>query len=239
MKYLISVLVLFAAAVALSTLLQNSAYVLFVYPPYRVELSLKLFVLLFVLVIGLGYWMVQLALLAMRLPTVVEKLRQHRAQIKARKLLDIALTSFFEGRYAEAEKAAAKAIKMGETSALYPIIAARAAHELSATNRRDAYLSTVGDKTPGETTLRFMTTAKFKLDQHDPQGALNALQSLHDSGAKVHTGALSMELKAQQEAGNWDEVLSVLAQLEKRKAIDATLAERVRNHATQEKSRQK
>lgn len=238
MKYLISVLVLFAAAVALSTLLQNGAYVLFVYPPYRVELSLKLFVLLCVFVIGLGYWMAQLALLAMRLPAVVQTLRQNRAQIKARKLLDVALTSFFEGRYAEAEKAAAKAIQMGETSALYPIVAARAAHELSATDRRDAYLSAVGDKTPGETTMRFMTTAKFKLDQHDPQGALNALQSLRASGAKVHSGALSMELKAQQEAGNWDEVLGVLTQLEKRKAIEASLAERVRKHALAEKSRQ-
>ncbi len=233
MKYLISMLVLFAAAVALSTLLQNEAYVLLVYPPYRIEFSLRLFVVLFLVLILLGYWLAQLASLTLRLPAVVQKMRQNRAQTKARKLLDIALSSFFEGRYAEAEKAAAKGIKMGETSALYPIVAARAAHELAATDRRDAYMSAVGDKTPGETTMRFMTTAKFKLDQHDPQGALRALQALRESGAKVNTGALSMELKAQQEAGNWDEVLKVLAQLEKRKAIDARLAAQVRQQALQ------
>ena len=237
MKYLISMLVLFAAAVALSALLKNEAYVLLVYPPYRIEFSLRLFVVMFVVLFALGYWLAQLAALTLRLPAVVQNIRKNRAQNKARKLLDIALSSFFEGRYAEAEKAAAKAIKMGEASALYPIVAARAAHELAATERRDAYLSTVGDKTPGETTMRFMTTAKFKLDQHDPQGALNALQALRESGAKVNVGALSMELKAQQEAGNWDEVLTVLAQLEKRKAIDAALAERVRNHALAEQAR--
>jgi len=38
MKQLISVLLLFAAAVALGTVLQNTAYVLLVYPPYRIDL---------------------------------------------------------------------------------------------------------------------------------------------------------------------------------------------------------
>jgi HemY protein len=52
MRYLISILVLFAAAVAISTILQNTAYVLLVYPPYRIEVSLKLFVALFLLVFG-------------------------------------------------------------------------------------------------------------------------------------------------------------------------------------------
>ena len=239
MKYLILILVMFATAVAFSILLQDSAYVLLVYPPYRIELSLRLLIVLFIVVSGLGYWLLQILSLTLRLPDVVKKMRLDRAQARARKLLDIALTSFFEGRYAEAEKAAARAIKMGETSALYPIIAARAAHELSATGRRDAYLETVGNRSPGETTMRFMSTAKFKLDQHDPGGALNALQALRDSGAKVYPGVLALELKAQQEAGNWDAVLDVLGQLEKRKAIDATLAEQVRLHAMKEKARQK
>ncbi|MDD2720775.1 MAG: heme biosynthesis HemY N-terminal domain-containing protein [Gallionella sp.] len=238
MKYLVSILVLFALAVALSTLLQNGAYVLLVYPPYRIELSLRLFVLLLLATFGLVYWLTQMFYLAVRLPELAHKMRLERAQHKARKLLDIALSSFFEGRYAEAEKAAARAIKMGETSALYPIVAARAAHELAAIERRDAYMSAVGDRTAGETTMRFMTAARFKLDQHDPQGALKDLQTLRESGMKLHSGALSMELKAQQEAGNWDGVLEVLAQLEKRKAIDAPLADRIRRHALAEKGRQ-
>jgi len=54
----------------------------------------------------------------------------------------------------------------------------------------------------------------------------------------LHSGALSLELKAQQEAGNWDEVLNVLAQLEKRKAIDERLADQVRKHALQQRDHQ-
>ena len=48
MKFLIWLLVLFAAAVAVTLASHNSGYVLLAYPPYRVEMSLTLFVPIFV-----------------------------------------------------------------------------------------------------------------------------------------------------------------------------------------------
>jgi HemY protein len=169
MKYLISILVLFAAAVAISTLLQNTAYVLLVYPPYRIEVSLKLFVALFLLVFGFGYWLIHLLLATTQLPAVVQKLRIDRAQNNARKLLDVALRAFFEGRYQDAEKAATRAIKHGEISVLYPIIAARAAHELGALDRRDAYMSVASRQTQGDSTVRLLVAAKSRFGQHNQQ----------------------------------------------------------------------
>jgi HemY protein len=79
--------------------------------------------------------------------------------------------------------------------------------------------------------MRLMATSKFMLDQHDPHAALKALQELRDSGVKGHPGALTLELKAQRQLGNWDSVLNVLEQMEKRKAIDATLAAQLRQQA--------
>ena len=169
MKYLISILVLFAAAVAISTLLQNTAYVLLVYPPYRIEVSLKLFVVLFLLVFGFGYWLIHLLLATTQLPDVVQKLRIDRAQNNARKLLDVALRAFFEGRYQDAEKAATRAIKHGEISVLYPIIAARAAHELGALDRRDTYMSVASRQTQGDSTVRLLVAAKSRFGQHNQQ----------------------------------------------------------------------
>lgn len=169
MKYLISILVLFAAAVALGTLLQNTAYVLLVYPPYRIEVSLKLFVVLFLLVFGFGYWLIHLLLATTQLPAVVQKIRLDRAKNNARKLLDVALRAFFEGRYAEAEKAATRAIKHGESSVLYGIIAARAAHELKAFERRNAYLSLAESQSQGESTMRMLVATKSKFDRQDQQ----------------------------------------------------------------------
>ncbi len=52
-----------------------------------------------------------------------------------------------------------------------------------------------------------------------------------------HIGALSLELKAQQQARNWDAVLDVMAQLEKRNAIDKVIAAQMRQQAWLEKLR--
>lgn len=238
MKYLVWILGLFAAAVALTTASHNPAYVLLVYPPYRIELSLTLFIVLLLLTFVFGYGLVRLTIAVLQLPAYVRKFRLERAHAKARELLDEELGAFFEGRYAAAEKAAARAMELGDTSALHPIIAARSAHELREYKKRDAYLSAAEGKTIGDSTMRLMTTSKFLLDQRDPRGALEALQELRDSGVKGHLGAMSLELKAHQQAGNWDEVLNVLDKLEKRASIDATLATQLRQQAWLEKIRQ-
>lgn len=238
MKYLVWMLGLFAAAVALTIASHNPAYVLLVYPPYRIELSLTLFIVLLLLTFVFGYGLVRLIIATLQLPTYVRKFRLERAQAKARELLDEELGAFFEGRYAASEKAAARAMEFGDTSALHPIIAARSAHELREYKKRDAYLSAAEGKTIGDSTMRLMTTSKFLLDQRDPRGALDALQELRDSGVKGHLGAMSLELRAHQQAGNWDEVLNVLNKLEKRASIDATLAAQLRQRAWLEKIRQ-
>lgn len=169
MKYLISILVLFSAAVALGTILQNTAYVLLVYPPYRIEVSLKLFVVLFLLVFGFGYWLIHLLMATTQLPQTVQKLRKDRAQLNARKLLDVALRAFFEGRYADAEKACARAVKHGESSVLYGIIAARAADELHASDRRDAYLAQAQSQSQGDSTTRMLVATKARFDRDNQQ----------------------------------------------------------------------
>jgi HemY protein len=238
MRYLLWVIGLFAAAVALVTTTRNPAYVQLVYPPYRIEVSFTLFILLSLLAFVTGYALVRTTHSVLGLPAQVRRFRLERAQARARRLQDEALSAFFEGRFADAEKAAARAIEMGGTSALLSIIAARSAHELREFTKRDAYLAAAGGGKIGDPTMRLMAATKFMLDQHDPRAALDALQELRDSGVKNHPGALSLELKAQQQAGNWDEVLRVLDQLEKRAAIDAAVAAQLRQEAWLEKIRQ-
>ncbi|MDH4233693.1 MAG: heme biosynthesis protein HemY [Gallionella sp.] len=238
MKYLFWILLLFAAAVALSTVAHNPAYVLVVYPPYRIELAFTLFVVLSLLAFISGYILVRLTLAAVQLPSYVQKYRLGHDQSKSRKSLDEALIAFLEGRYAAAEKASAKAIELGDASALPSIIAARSAHELRDFQKRDAYLSASESQSVGDTTMHLIAKARFMLDQHDPQAALNCLQKLRDRGVKGHVGALSLELRAQQLAGHWDEVLSLLEQLEKRGSIEVAMAEQFRQQAWLEKIRQ-
>ncbi len=238
MKYLAWILGLFAVAVVLAVASRNPAYVLLVYPPYRVEVSFTLFIGLLLLSFLSVYGLVRLIVGVLQLPAYVRNFRIERVQTKIRKLLDEELGAYFEGRYADSEKAATRAMKLGDTSSFHRIIAARSAHELREYKKRDAYLSAAEGKTEGDSTMRLMTTGKFMLDQHDTRGALDALQELRDSGVKGHLGALTLELKANQQAGNWDEVLNVLYQLEKRGGIDAAQSSQLRQQAWLGKIRQ-
>lgn len=237
MKHLLWLLGLFAAAVAVMLAARNPGYVQFVYPPYKIEMSLTLFV--FVLLAGFALWylLVRLAVVTLRLPEYVRAFREERATSKGRAAMIEALKAYFEGRFAAAEKAAVRAMELGEKSGLNSIVAARAAHELREFDRRDAYLAGAEGKTVGESTMRLMAKTEFLLDQKQPQSALNSLKELSDSGMHKHIGALSLELKAQQQARNWDAVLEVMAQLEKRNAIEKTVAAQMRQQAWLEKLR--
>ena len=237
MSFLLWLLGQFALAVALIMATHNPGFLLLVYPPYRLEMSLTLFVVLAVTLFVLGYFAVRLLLSALRLPEYVRQLRAERVRNAGRSAMMEALAAFFEGRYAAAEQAAARAMELGEHSAINPIIAARSAHELRQFDKRDTYLAAAEGKSVGQSTMRLIAQTKFSLDQHQPQAALNALQELRAAGVKSHAGALHLELRAQQLARNWDAVLDVAGQLQQRGAIDAAAAEYIREQAWVEKIR--
>ena len=239
MKHLLWFLALCAAAAAIAILASNKpGYVLLVYPPYRIELSLTMFVILLLSGFMVAYVLIRLTVAVLLLPEQVREYRKERSRKQSQTRLQNVVNAFFEGRYGAAEETAGKAVKSGETSVLFPIIAARSAHELRDFRKRDEWLATVPNKTLGDTTMRLTTTGKFMLDQRDPQAALDALGELRNSGVQGHEGAMSLELRAQQQAGNWDEVLSLLASLEEREAIDTTMADQLRQQAWIGKLRQ-
>jgi len=237
MKGLFWLLGLFVAAVAVMVVARNPGYVQFVYPPYRMEMSLTLFAFALLGIFVMVYLLVRLTVATLQLPQYVRAFREERASSKGRAAMMEALKAYFEGRFAAAEKAAVRAMNLGEKSGLNSIVAARAAHEQREFDRRDAYLAEAEGKTVGESTMRLMAKTEFLLDQKQPQSALNSLKELNDSGMHKHIGALSLELKAQQQARNWEAVLEVTAQLEKRHAIDKVVAEQLRQQAWLEKLR--
>ena len=237
MRWLLWLLGLFAAAVAVMLVARNPGYVQFVYPPYRMELSLTLFVFSLLAIFVLAYLLLRIFFYTLQLPEHVRTFREERAASKGRTAMMESLKAYFEGRYAAAEKAAVRAMKLGEKSGLNPIVAARAAHELHEFDRRDTYLADAEHKTVGESTMRLMAKTEFLLDQKQPQSALNSLKELNDTGMHKHIGALSLELKAQQQARNWEAVLEVTTQLEKRNAIDKAVAAQLRQQAWLEKLR--
>jgi HemY protein len=238
MKFLLWLLALFTAAVAVALTVKNPGYVLLVYPPYRIELSLTLFILGLVALLVFTYFALRLVVAVLRLPNQVRTYREQREQSKGRAAMMDALNAFFEGRYAAAEKAAVRAMESGDKSGINPIIAARSAHELREFDKRDSYLASAEGKSVGESTMRLIAKTEFMLDQKQPLQALTSLKELNAAGVHKHIGALQLELKAQQQSHNWDGVLSVVTQLEKRSAIAEVVATQLRQQAWLEKLRE-
>src|SRR2546421_3679573 len=137
MRALFWLLAVFAVAVALVILGRVGAgYVMFVYPPYRVGLSLPFFVVASLAGFLLLYAAMRLLGHAVSLPTYVRAYRSHRRRERAHAALTAALQAYYEGRYARAEKEAAAAFEAGPTPGLAALLAARAAHQKRGFQRR-------------------------------------------------------------------------------------------------------
>ena len=235
MRTLLWVVAIAALAVGLTLAAShNTGYVLLALPPYRVELSLNLLLVLLASGFAIGYALVRAVSALLRLPRQVREYRVARRREKARATLVEALHEYFAGRYGRAEKAASASLELNEHPGLAAVLAARAAHELRAYERRDAYLAQAAAASHGEP-AHVVTEAELLLEEHRHQEALNVLRRL----PRRHTAALRLELKAQQQARNWEQVLALTEDLRKRNALDPTQAEQLRRYALAEHLKRK
>jgi HemY protein len=145
MRVLLRVLAILALAVAITMAVKyNAGYVVLVYPPYRAELSLSLMIVMLLAVFFLAYGLLRLGAHTLNLPAEVHAFKQERQRDKSRATMQDGVTAFAAGHYAKAEKLAVSAMEQGEAAEINALIAARCAHALGASDRRDAYLAQVG-----------------------------------------------------------------------------------------------
>jgi len=236
MKLLLWLVGIAVLAVALTLAARyNTGYLLLVLPPYRVEFSLNLLIVLALAGFAAGYALLRFIVATVGLPGRVRQYRLARRKEKAQATLTEALNEYFAGRYSRAEQAAAAAHELGEHPGLAAVLAARAAHELRAYERRDGFLAKAAAAASGDEVVRIVTAADLLLDERRYQEALNLLKQL----PRRHTAALRLELKAQQQARNWEQVVALTEELRKRNVFDPTQAEQVRRHALAENLKRK
>lgn len=225
MKALVWLLLAFAAAAAIAIIGRGSdGYALFVYPPWRVELSLILFGVACVAAFAALYAFARLVHHTLTLPVHVRAYRERRRKELALSALASALQTFLEGRYARAEKEAGIAFEGGVSPGLAALIGARAANELRAPDRREQWLERARAAGEGIQAARLVTQAELALGERDFAAARDALRSLHGSGPR-HIATLRMLLRAERGAQNWPEVLRLSTLLGKRDAIAPAVAE--------------
>ena len=234
MKSLFWLIAVFAAAVALVILGRvDAGYVLFVYPPWRVEVSMLFFGVLLLAAFAAFYLAMRLFRHVLALPAHVRTFRAGRLRERAQSALAAALQSYYEGRYARAGKEAEVAFEGGAAPGLAALLAARAAHQLRDFQRRERWLERAERSGAEMQTALLVTRAELALEERDYAGAREALRGMHGAGPK-HIATLRMLLRAERGAGAWEEVLRLSTQLAKRDAIAPALAEEYKIQASVE-----
>jgi HemY protein len=232
MRLLLWLVALMAAAIGIAVTARfNPGNVVFFYPPHRIDLSLNLFVVLAALLFLVLYGLARALRATLGMPERVAEYRLRKRERDANRGLREALKALFEGRFGHAEKAAKRAADLPENAGLAALIGARAAHRMREPARRDAWLAGIAHD-PVLKTARLMTVTELLVDEHQPEGALEAVAELNASGQR-HIHALQWAMKANQQARNWPEVLRLVRTLDKRNALHPALSARLRELAYQ------
>ncbi|HYG32331.1 MAG TPA: heme biosynthesis HemY N-terminal domain-containing protein [Methylophilaceae bacterium] len=228
MRGLFWILLILGLAVGVALLATgNQGYVLIVRPPYRLELSLNLLLVLIVLSFALLHLGLQFIHYTRRLPASVRAYKEAQRLERAHEALRESLHAMAEGHYAAAQKAAARAFDLGEDPALSALIAARASHKLKQKSRRDYYLAEAEQRAPDRQLARMLMQAELLLDDGQYSDALEVLQRLKKIEVD-HPAALRLELKLHTRLGNWQQTLALLKELRNDEIMDEQQAREMR-----------
>ncbi len=239
MRRLFRLLALFALAVGIAVAARfNDGYLLLVLPPYRVDISLNLVLLLSAMSFLLFYGVVRGIVLALTLPERVDEFRRRRQRDKAAESLHDGWRLLFEGRFSQAMRKASEAYGAGESPGLAALLAARAAQQLREVEKVEAWLARVDRDDRRMTSARLMLEAEMYLEARRFADAADALRRLQNTSGR-HIAALRLELRAHEGCGNWLEVLRLTRLLEKRDALPPEMAEQIKLRAYREMIRQR
>ncbi|MFA5171536.1 MAG: heme biosynthesis HemY N-terminal domain-containing protein [Sulfuriferula sp.] len=130
MRALIWTLLIFGLAVGFTLAGKfDPGYAVLVYPPYRIELSLTLLVVIFLALVVVGDLFARLADITLNLPKRVRAYRLQQRQEQGQKALLAAMEHFLAQRYADAETAANLALSLEANPELATKIATLAAEK--------------------------------------------------------------------------------------------------------------
>ncbi len=227
MRFLLWALVLAVLAVLAALVLQqNQGQLVVLAPPYRIDLSLNLALVLLAMAAAAVYWLGRLVQQFASFPRRVRDYRDRRADVGAQRGLREALKALLEGRFARAERAARNAQALPGIAGLASLIGARAAHRMQEYERRDQWLQQA-EADPDLAIARRVSAAEMWAEQHQNERALQAIEQLHAAGAR-HIHALRVALAAHLQASHWEQALRILRALDKHRGLHPAASARFR-----------
>ncbi|MBS1190350.1 MAG: HemY, N-terminal [Rhodocyclaceae bacterium] len=218
-----------AVAVALGARL-NDGYVLLVLPPWRMEVSLNLFIVAIVGAFALFYVVLRGIVLTFGLPRRARIYRKHRQREQAAAIFQDAVRLLFEGRFGQALKKAAEAHGAGVAPGLSALVAARSAQRMREPQKQQGWLERAKIDDPRTEAATLMLEAEMLNESRRFDEALVVLKRLQKKYGR-HLAALRLELRACQGTGDWAGVLRLARQLEKRDALPPELIREIKLQA--------
>ncbi|RPH61778.1 MAG: heme biosynthesis protein HemY [Burkholderiales bacterium] len=195
----------------------NHGNIAVLWPPYRVDVSVNLAVLVIVIAFVVLHLLLVTLSNALNLPARVREYRERRRRETALAGLRDSLLALFEGRFGRAERLAQSALGDRSLAGVASLVAARAAHRMRETERRDRWLDAAREES-GAANAQLMTAAELAVEDHRSADAIAAIETMQAGGPR-HIHALRIALRAYEQSGNWPTLLQALRQVEKRDAL--------------------
>ncbi|EGK69880.1 MAG: heme biosynthesis protein HemY [Methyloversatilis sp.] len=208
---------------------QNDGFVLIQWSPWRIELSLNLFIVSLLLGVALLYSVFHFIDGLMRMPARAARYRARQRRRRAVTALRDAARLYFEGRYGHAQRSARVAVEGGESPGLAALIGARAAHAMREQTQADEWLRQA-ERFDELKTARLMTEADILTDRREFSEALERIDVLQ-SGGQRHVAALRLAMRARRGLADWSGLLRVVRLLQKHRALTPEQAAPVRRQA--------
>lgn len=216
----IVVLALVAAALVAHFLLQDPGYVVINFRNYVIEMSVPVLLAGIVLILFLAWLVVKIFRAPRRLGEAAGRYRSGRAGARlTRGVIEIA-----EGNFARGEKLLARTASSSEAPLLNYLQAARAAHLLGHTERRDDWLRQAYEKAPEAASAVLLTQAELQLDQRQYEQALATLRMLEEKTPN-HSHALNLLGRLYYRLEDWDQLAALLPRLRKHGRLEAAVLE--------------
>lgn len=208
---------------------QNDGFVLIQWSPWRIELSLNLFIVSLLLGVALLYSVFHFIDGLMRMPARAARYRARQRRRRAVTALRDAARLYFEGRYGHAQRSARVAVEGGESPGLAALIGARAAHAMREQTQADDWLRHA-ERFDELKIARLMTEADILTDRREFGEALERIDVLQ-SGGQRHVAALRLAMRARRGLADWSGLLRVVRLLQKHRALTPEQAAPVRRQA--------
>ncbi|MDH5473059.1 MAG: heme biosynthesis protein HemY [Gammaproteobacteria bacterium] len=208
-----------AVSIGLISYYYGPGYVVFSFADLSIESSF-IFLLGFLAVsFFLFHYLIRLLSIFLRIPGYLGFRYNNRQAEKARNALVKGLIEMSEGRFIQAEKILLKQVQHSDTGLLNYLMAARAAQQLGAYDRRDEYLRLAHESTPSAEIAIGITQAELQLAHKQYEQALATLNYLNQITPK-HGYVKKLQARVYQQLGDWDSLHQLLHELKKHNFID-------------------